>query len=79
MYVLHGLSIKDSGLQLTADYSSTDEIAALAQLSVEDTRIALEQLPLLIKEEHGRCLYRLDDSFCHVPSLLSFLFQFYSL
>lgn len=94
MYVLHSLSIKDSGFHLTAgetsstaqlspslgaDYSSADEIAALAQLSVEDTRIALEQLPLLIKEEHGRLLYRLDDSFCHVPLLLSFLFQFYSL
>lgn len=71
MYALHGLTIRDFDL-----FVSLEDIAAGAQLSPEETRQALEKLPLTVKEEEGELRYRLEGSFCHVPALLTFLFKF---
>ena len=71
MYALHELTIKDFDL-----FVSLDAIAAGAQLSTEETRQALEKLPLTVKEEKGELRYRLEGSFCHMPALLTFLFKF---
>ncbi len=71
MYALHELTIKDFEL-----FVSLEDIAAGAQLSPEETKQALEKLPLTVKEEKGELRYRLDGSFCHMPALLTFLFKF---
>ena len=71
MYALHELTIKDFDL-----FVSLEDIAAGAQLSPEETKQALEKLPLTVKEEKGELLYRLEGSFCHMPALLTFLFKF---
>ena len=71
MYALHELTIKDFDL-----FVSLGDIAAGAQLPPEETKHALEKLPLTVKEEKGELRYRLEGSFCHVPALLTFLFKF---
>ncbi len=71
MYALYELTIKDFDL-----YISLEDIAAGAQLSPEETKQALEKLPLVVKEEEGELRYRLEGAFCHMPALLTFLFKF---
>lgn len=71
MYALHELTIRDFDL-----FVSLEEIAAKATLLPEETKQALEKLPLTKKEEKGELRYRLEDSFCHMPALLTFLYQF---
>lgn len=71
MYALHELTIKDFDF-----FVSLEDIAAGAQLSPEETKQALEKLPLTVKEEKGELRYRLEGSFCHMPALLTFLFKF---
>ncbi len=71
MYALHKLTIKDFDF-----FVSLEDIAAGAQLSTEETKQALEKLPLTVKEEAGELRYRLEGSFCHMPALLTFLFKF---
>jgi len=71
MYALYELTIKDFDL-----YVPLADISAKAQLPLEETKQALENLPLALKEEVGELLYRLDGSFCHMPALLTFLFKF---
>ncbi|MBR6536202.1 MAG: helix-turn-helix transcriptional regulator [Lachnospiraceae bacterium] len=71
MYALYELTIKDFDL-----FVSLEDIAAGAQLSQEDTKQALEKLPITVKEEVGELRYRLEGSFCHMPALLTFLFKF---
>ena len=71
MYALHELTIKDFDL-----FVSLDDIAYGAKLSTEETKRALEKLPLTVKEEAGELRYRLEGSFCHMPALLTFLFKF---
>ncbi len=71
MYALHELTIKDFDL-----FVFLEDIAAGAQLSTEETKQALEKLPLTVKEEAGELRYRLEGSFCHMPALLTFLFKF---
>lgn len=71
MYALHGLTIHDFDL-----FVSLEDIAAGAQLSPEEAKLALEKLPLTVKEEKGELRYRLEGSFCHMPALLTFLFKF---
>lgn len=71
MYALYELTIEDFDL-----YVSLEDISTKAQLPAEDTKQALEKLPLMVKEENGELLYRLDGAFCHMPALLTFLFKF---
>ena len=71
MYALHELTIHDFDL-----FVPLADISAKAQLPAEETKQALEKLPLTIKEENGELLYRLEGSFCHMPALLTFLFKF---
>ncbi len=71
MYALYELTIKDFDF-----YVSLEDIAAGGQLTQEETKQALEKLPLTVKEEKGELLYRLEGSFCHMPALLTFLFKF---
>lgn len=71
MYALYELTIHDFEL-----FVSLGDISAKAQLSAEETKQALEKLPLTVKEESGELLYRLEGSFCHMPALLTFLFKF---
>ena len=71
MYALHELTIHDFDL-----FVPLGDISAKAQLPAEETKQALEKLPLTIKEENGELLYRLEGSFCHMPALLTFLFKF---
>ncbi len=71
MYALYGLNIGDFDR-----FVSLEDIAAEAHLPSEETRQALEKLPLTVKEEEGELRYRLDGAFCHMPALLTFLFRF---
>lgn len=71
MYALYELTIRDFDL-----FVSLEDIAAKAKLLPEETKQALEKLPLTKKEEKGELRYRLEDSFCHMPALLTFLYQF---
>ena len=71
MYSLYELTIKDFDL-----FVSLEDAATGAQLSPEETKQALEKLPLTVKEEKGELRYRLEGSFCHMPALLTFLFKF---
>lgn len=71
MYALYELTIKDFDL-----FVSLEDIASGAKLSPEETKQALEKLPLTVKEEKGELRYRLEGSFCHMPALLTFLFKF---
>ena len=68
MYALYGLTSGDSGL-----YVSCEEIEQEAQLSASQVEEALEQLPLLLKEESDSCFYRLEESFAYIPPLLLML------
>lgn len=67
---LHRLTFSDFDL-----YASVNEIANAAQLKVEEIEAALRDIPLTIKEENGEFKYRLDGSFSHIPSLLSFFYK----
>ena len=71
MYALYKLTIGDFDL-----FVSLENITSNENLPVEETKNALEKLPLNVKEENGELLYRLDGSFCHMPALLTFLFKF---
>lgn len=71
MYALYELTIKDFDF-----FVSLEDIAAGAHLQLEETKQALEKLPLTVKEEKGELLYRLEGSFCHMPALLTFLLKF---
>lgn len=71
MYALYELTIEDFDL-----YVAVEEVAAKARLSQEETRQALEKLPLTVTEEGGELRYRLDGAFTHMPALLTFLFKF---
>ncbi|MBQ7863532.1 MAG: helix-turn-helix transcriptional regulator [Lachnospiraceae bacterium] len=71
MYAIHELTIGDFEL-----YVALEDISSNANLPADETRHALEKLPITIKEENGELLYRLEDSFCHMPALLTFLFKF---
>lgn len=71
MYALYELTISNFDL-----YVAVEDIASNASLSAEETKQALEKLPLTEKEENGELLFRLEGSFCHMPALLSFLFKF---
>ena len=71
MYAIHELTIGDFDY-----YAALEDIASNANLPAEETKQALEKLPLTVKEENGELLYRLEGSFCHMPALLAFLFKF---
>lgn len=71
MYALYDLTVEDFDR-----FVSLEDIAAGAQLPQEETKQALEKLPLTVKEEKGELRYRLEGSFCHMPALLTFLFKF---
>lgn len=71
MYALYELTIKDFDL-----FVSLEDIADMTKLQPEETKQALEKLPLTVKEDKGEMLYRLDGSFSHMPALLTFLFKF---
>jgi len=71
MYALYELTIGDFDL-----YVSLEDIASNANIPAEETKQALEKLPLTLKDESGKLLYRLEGSFCHMPALLTFLFKF---
>lgn len=67
---LHGLTFSDFEL-----YVSVNEIADEAHLKAEEVETALRDFPLAVKEEDGELKYRLDGSFSHIPSLLSFFYK----
>lgn len=71
MYALYELTIHNFDF-----YVSLADVSSKAQLPSEETKQALEKLPLTVKEENGKLLYRLDGSFYHMPALLTFLFKF---
>ncbi len=71
MYALYKLTIEDFDL-----YVSLDDISTQAKMQMEETKKALEKLPLTVKEEKGELLYRLEGAFSHMPALLTFLFKF---
>lgn len=66
LYALYGLTISDFDLYVTAD-----EIAAAANLKIEEVKTVLKEMPLTIREEKGVFRYRLEGSVCHIPPLLS--------
>ena len=70
LYALYGLTLSDFDLYVTAD-----EIATAAHLKVEDVETAIRDFPLTVKEEDGVFKYRLEGSFSHIPSLLSFFYK----
>jgi len=71
MYALYELTMGDFDL-----YATLEDIASSANLPANETRHALDKLPLAVKEENGELMYRLEGSFCHMPALLTFLFKF---
>jgi len=71
MYALYELTIHDFDL-----FIALEDIASRANLQTEETKLALEKLPLAVKEDNGNLLYRLDGAFSHIPALLTFLFKF---
>ncbi len=71
MYALYELTIDDFDV-----FVSLEAIASKASLQMEEVKQALEKLPLTVNEENGDLLYRLNGAFCHVPTLLTFLFKF---
>lgn len=71
MYALYELTIRDFDL-----YVAFEDVVTMAKLSPEETKQALEKLPLTVKEDAGELLYRLDGAFCHMPALLTFLLKF---
>lgn len=68
LFTLYGLTVSDFDLYVTAE-----QIAAAAFLQQEEVETALNALPLTVREEEGRCRYRLDGAFSYLPPLLSFL------
>lgn len=68
IYALYDLTFGDSGLHV-----SCEEIAQEAQVSVSQAEEALKQLPLSLKEESGKSLYRLEESFSYILPLLPML------
>lgn len=70
LYALYGLNLSDFDLYVTAD-----EIATAARLKVEDVGTAIRDIPLTAKKEDGVFKYRLDGSFSHIPSLLTFFYK----
>lgn len=70
LYALYGLALSDFALYVTAD-----EIAAAAHLKSEETEAVLRNFPVKVKEEDGIFKYRLEESFLHIPPLLSFFYQ----
>ena len=70
LFALHGLTVSDFDLYVTAD-----EIATAAHLKVEDVETAIIDLPLTVKEEDGVFKYRLEGSCSHIPPLLTFFYK----
>ena len=70
LYTLHGLTLADFDLYVTAD-----EIASAAHLKSEVVENVLKDMPLTVKEDDGIFKYRLEGSFSHIPSLLSFFYK----
>ena len=70
LFALHGLTVSDFDLFVTAD-----QIAATAFLKEEEVETALRELPLTVKEEEGIYKYRIEGSFSYIPSLLSFFYE----
>ena len=56
-------------------YVAANEISTAAHLNVEEVETALKDLPLAVIEENSEFKYRLDGSFLHIPSLLSFFYK----
>lgn len=67
---LHSLTQSDFTL-----YVSVNEIADAAHLKAEEVETVLRDFPLAVKEENGEFKYRLDESFSHIPNLLSFFYK----
>lgn len=70
LYALYGLIISDLDLYVTAD-----QIATAAYLKADEIKDILRELPLTVKEEDGVFRYRFDESFSHIPPLLSFFYM----
>lgn len=70
IYALYELTVKDFDL-----YVTIDQIADAAHLRGEEAEEALKKVPVTVKEEDGRFLYKLEGSFWHVPSLLSLFYK----
>lgn len=67
---LHSLTHSDFAL-----YVSVNEIANAAHLKAEEVEAVLRDFPMAVKEENGEFKYRLDESFSHIPNLLSFFYK----
>ena len=70
LFALHGLTISDFDLFVTAD-----QIATAAFLKEEEVETALRELPLTVKEEERTYKYRLDGASSYLPPLLSFFYK----
>ena len=70
LFALHGLTVSDFNLYVTAE-----QIASTALLKKEEVEVALNKLPLTVKEEEGTYKYRLDGAFSYLPVLLSFFYK----
>ncbi len=70
LYSLYGLTYSDPD-----SYASSDEIAEASYLKAGEVEAVLRDLPLTVREENGRCRYRFDGSFSHIPCLLSFFYK----
>lgn len=68
LYALYELTMHDFDI-----YVPASDIAAKAKLTQEETEKAIERIPVIIKEDNGQTLYRIDGPFMHVPPLLLML------
>lgn len=67
MFALYSLTYNASD-----KYADIEAIAGAAHITPNAAEEALQALPVSIKEQAGAAVYRLEDSFMHIPTLLSF-------
>ena len=67
MFALYSLTYNASD-----KYADIEAIAGEAHITPNAAEEALQELPVSIKEQDGAAVYRLEDSFMHIPTLLSF-------
>ena len=67
MFALYSLTYNASD-----KYTDIRSIAGKAHITPNAAEKALQELPVSIKEQDSTAVYRLEDSFMHIPTLLSF-------
>lgn len=65
LFTLYNLTVNDID-----KYVSVNIIAEKANLQESEVEMALNEIPITLKERGNELLYRIEDSFMHIPSVL---------